>query len=302
MDTENTLRRKRREFARDMIGLTILLAITLPFAVQKYAPRQHPHALRVTFLDVGKGDAAVIETPSGKDVVIDTGGKLREGGDQGERVIAPFLRAHGKERITALILTHPHPDHIGGAAGLLTAFPTTALFDNGSGEEFPEVRRYRQIAQERRVAYRTMARGTLLSIGDGVNLRVLTPPRTAALGRINNFSIVIRLEYGKTAFLLTGDAEAESEEEMLANGQNVACNVLKVGHHGSRASTSQELLEAAHPQVAVISVNANNGAGYPHLELLDRLKAAGARVYRTDRQGDVTCVSDGEEIRVETER
>ena len=89
---------------------------------------------------------------------------------------------------------------------------------------------------------------------------------------------------------------------MLCSGQNVACNVLKVGHHGSNASTSAELLKAAHPQIAVISVNAGNRNGYPHPELLDRLRSAGVRVYRTDQNGNVTCVSDGARIRVETER
>ena len=133
-------------------------------------------------------------------------------------------------------------------------------------------------------------------------MRALAPPRTTTAGRVNNSSIVLRLEYGQTAFLLTGDAEADSESEMIASGQNLSCNVLKVGHHGSNASTSAELLAVAHPQIAVISVNAGNGAGYPHPEMLDRLRAAGVRVYRTDRNGNITCLSDGAHIRVDTER
>ncbi|MCW3095102.1 MAG: hypothetical protein JWL77_720 [Chthonomonadaceae bacterium] len=290
---------------RDMLGLAALLAITLPFAVRQHT--QHSVAssartLRVTFLNVGKGDSAVLETPSGQVVVVDTGGKLANGADHGSRTIAPFLRSHGRGRISVLLLTHPHPDHISGAATLLQEFPVGVLLDNGVNADSSEVRRYRQIAQDRGVPCHVGARGLVITLGEGITLRALAPPRTTAAGRVNNSSIVLRLEYGETAFLLTGDAEAESESEMLAGGQNLACNVLKVGHHGSNASTSAELLAAAHPQIAVISVNANNGAGYPHPEVLDRLRTAGARVYRTDLNGNVICLSDGAHVQVETER
>jgi competence protein ComEC len=289
---------------RDMLGLSVLLAITLPFVFRQHAEQSQKQApmLRVTFLDVGKGDAAVIETPSGNVAVVDTGGLMSDGADHGETTIGPFLREHGRARIGVLVLTHPHPDHISGAATLMNDFPVNFLFDNGLGGEVPEVQRYRQVARRKQIRYHAAARGTSISLGDGVMLRLLAPPQTSATGRINNSSIVIRLDYGKTSFLLTGDAEAESEAEMLASGQNVACTVLKVGHHGSRASTSPELLAAAHPQIAVLSVNANNRAGYPHPEVLERLRAVGARLYRTDRNGHVTCLSDGDHVRVETQR
>jgi competence protein ComEC len=303
MRPDKTARKSDFSVLRDMLALAILLAVTLPFAFREHTRQQQAPILRVTFLDVGKGDAAVIETPSGKVVVVDTGGKLGSGaGDHGSRTIAPFLRAHGKERIAFLLLTHPHPDHISGAVSLLNAFPVAGLVDNGVAADSAEVRRYRQAAQDRNVRLFVGARGTTISLGDGVVLRLVAPPRATAAGRVNNSSIVVCLEYGKTAFLLTGDAEAESEGEMIAADQNLACNVLKVGHHGSNASTSAALLSAAHPQIAVISVNANNSAGYPHPELLDRLRAARARVYRTDQNGNVTCLSDGTRIRVETQR
>lgn len=288
----------------EILGLAILLAITLPFAFRQHALENRTHPLRVTFLNVGKGDAAVIETPSGKVVVVDTGGKLSNGtdADHGSRTIAPYLRAHGTERISVLLLTHPHPDHISGAATLLREFPVGVVLDNGIDTDAAEVRRYRQAARERNVPLHVAARGTSLSLGEGITLRAVAPPRTTTAGRVNNSSIVLRLEYGQTAFLLTGDAEADSEAEMIASGQNLNCNVLKVGHHGSNASTSSGFLAAAHPQIAIISVNAGNGAGYPHPELLDRLRAAGVRVFRTDRNGNITCLSDGAHLSIETER
>jgi len=295
------MRKQTLGTVRDMVGLALLLAVTLPFAFRQHAVEQQASALRVTFLDVGKGDAAVIETPSGKVIVVDTGGKLADGADHGSRTIAPFLRAHGRNKIGVLLLTHPHPDHISGAATLLNTFPVSVLIDNGVDAHLPEVQRYRQAARDREVPVHLGARGTSISFGEGVTLRMLAPPRNNAAGRVNNSSIVLRLEYGKTSFLLTGDAESDSEAEMLASGQKVDCNVLKVGHHGSNASTSPELLAAAHPQIAVISVNAGNRNGYPHPELLDRLNKAGAKIYRTDKNGNVTCLSDGTQVRVETE-
>ncbi len=302
MRPPQTTRKRALGGLLEMVGLALLLAVTMPFAIRQHALEAQKASLRVTFLDVGKGDAIVIETPSGKVMVVDTGGKLANGADHGSRTIAPYLRRHGRERLSVLLLTHPHPDHISGAATLLTEFPVGALLDNDVDAGLPEVRRYRQVAQERGVPWHRVARGTVITLGDGVALRVLAPPRTTAAGRVNNSSIVLRLEYGQTAFLLTGDAEAESETEMLSTGQNVACNVLKVGHHGSRASTSAELLAAAHPRIAVISVNAGNGQGYPHPDLLERLRGAGAKVYRTDQHGSITCLSDGAQVRVETER
>ena len=275
--------------------------------------------LRVTFLDVGKGDALVLETPSGKCLVVDTGGTLSGGSDRGRTVVAPFLRSRKRKSLDLLLLTHPHPDHVGGAATLLEQFPVALLVDNGLDSTAKAYKRYREVAEKRRVPCVIGARGWCYDCGDGVVLRALAPPQrkadapmlsTIAMrdvmpadnSGVNNSSLVLRVEYGKTAFLLTGDAEADSENDMLRARQPLACDVLKVGHHGSKKSSSAAFLKAAHPRYAIISVNANNRNGHPAPEVLERLQAVGAHILRTDERGHITALSDGRSIQIETQK
>ncbi len=289
--------------------------------------------LRVTFLDVGKGDAIVLETPGGKCLVVDAGGTLGRNNDRGRTVVAPFLRARKRKRIDLLLLTHPHPDHVGGAATLINQFPVLSLVDNGLDSTVASYKAYREAANKRKVPCVIAARGWCMDCGDGVVLRALAPDkppknlpiaalraldgRVGATGlprkwqaaadangnkEVNNSSIVLRVDYGKTSFLLTGDAEAESEDEMLQSRQPLACDVLKVGHHGSAKSTSARFLQAVKPRYAVISVNADNRNGHPAPSVLERLQKAQAQIFRTDQNGNITCISDGRALRVEPAR
>jgi competence protein ComEC len=307
---------KRKYMARmtllERVALALLIvasgaaAFQRPFqaALFRAAGRETHSArpLRVTFLEVGKGDAMVIETPAGKTLVVDAGGVFGEGDDQGRRVVAPFLRSRGIARIDTLLLTHPHPDHVGGAKTLIEQFPVGLVLDNGVNADSALVRPYRSAAKERGIPCREVRRGATLDADQGVTISALAPTAETLRGKVNNTSIVLRVEYGRTALLLTGDAEADAESEMIRSGQPLACDVLKVGHHGSRASTSEEFVAAARPRYAVISVSANNRMGYPHPEVLERLEKTGARLYRTDRNGAVTCLSDGASVHIETAR
>jgi competence protein ComEC len=265
--------------------------------------RRSSHELRVTFLDVGQGDAIIIETPGGKTLVVDTGNLISDGSDDmGRRVVAPYLRQRGINRVDILILTHPDSDHIGGAATLLTQFPTDLLLENGqfARSDSPLVAPLLETASSRRAKVKSARRGQVLVLGDGVTIRVLAPTPEALPGPENDASIALRIEYGERAFLLTGDASEVEEAELVASGQPLACDVLKVGHHGSLTSTTPEFLAAARPRFAVICVGERNTHGHPRREILERLTAIGAQIYRTDRQGAVTCRTDGMTIQVET--
>jgi competence protein ComEC len=285
--------RKRAVF----VALVLLCALLFALPLLRGDARQ----LRVTVLDVGKGDAIVIEAPMGETAVVDVGGLLPNGRDRAREVVLPYLRQRRIGRVQTLLLSHPHPDHIGGAASLINGVTVGEVVDNGESQEDPLVRRYREAAQSRNVPCRQARRGETISLGDRVLLRVLAPPATAQ-GRTNNTSIVLRVEYGMTAFLLTGDVEAEAENEMIATDQPLTCQVLKVAHHGSNQSSTAPFLSAARPRFAVISVNANNRNGYPDPAVLERLKAVGAETYRTDRNGNVMFTSDGSSVGVEPAR
>ncbi len=265
--------------------------------------RSQPPVLRVTFLDVGQGDSLVIETPSGKVLVVDTGGVARDGGDnQGQRVVVPFLQSEGVNRIDALLLTHPHADHIGGAKTLIERFPVGLLMDNGQASASPLMTAYLDAARARSLSYKAARPGQQIDCGDGAMLKILAPTEAATHGSPNNASLVARLEFGQVAFLLTGDAEAEEEEDLLARGANLACDVLKTGHHGSRTSSTSDFLAAAHPRAAVISVGARNLYADPNPEVVARLQAGGAQVYRTDERGAITCRTNGQTVEIETMR
>lgn len=259
--------------------------------------------LRVTFLDVGQGDAAVIETPSGQTLVIDTGNLDADGADDmGRRVVAPYLRQRGINQINVLFLTHPDTDHIGGAATLLEQFPTDLLMDNGqfTHSESPVAARVLQTASTRRVPFRSARRGQELTTGDGVTIRILAPTSAALFGSENDASIVLRVEYGQTAFLLTGDAGATAETELLTSHQPLLCDVLKAGHHGSRTSSTPAFLDAAHPRIAICSAGRRNAHGHPTREVLERFAARNVKIYRTDQHGAITCRTDGITLHIET--
>lgn len=256
--------------------------------------------LRVTFLDVGQGDAAIIESPSGKTLVVDAGGLLPAGDDEGRRVVAPYLRYRGINHIDMLLLTHPHADHIGGAATLIDRFPVSLLLDNGAPSVSPALTHLLTEAHTHHVPSQRAHQGQILDFGDGVVARVLAPNASSPTGPENEACVVLRVEYGRTAFLLDADAEADEEAAMTRSGQPLNCDVLKVGHHGSHTSTTPGFLAAAHPRLAIISVGAHNLYGHPSPEVLERLQDEGARIYRTDKNGAVTCLSDGVTVRAET--
>ena len=261
----------------------VLLAMDAAALFSRFAISKPPQTLRVTFLDVGQGDAAVIESPSGKTILVDTGGVSHEGADdEGRRTVAPFLRSRGINRIDLILLSHPHTDHIGGAKTLLTLFPVGLLMDNGQDADKPPVADILTAAQIHHTAYRAARRGQIIELGDGTVLRVLAPTEAETHGTVNNGSMVLRLEYKRTAFLFTGDAETDEENDLVTDKMPLACDALKVGHHGSDSSTTPEFLAEAHPHFAIVSVGRHNLYGHPRQDILQRLTDSGATTYRTD--------------------
>jgi competence protein ComEC len=257
-------------------------------------------ALELHLLDVGQGDAVALRTPRGRWILVDAGGRWR-GGDAGRRTVVPHLRRRGGAT-ALLILTHPHADHIGGAVAVLEALRPPEIRDAGfvlGQSGYAEV-----LGAARRVAARwqRVRPGAVLAI-DGVELTFLAPDSawTAALDDPNAASAVVRVRYGAVRFLLTGDAERAEERWMLDRwgAEALAAEVLKVGHHGSRTSTSPPFLAAVRPRVALVSVGAGNRYGHPTPDVMRALAAAGATVLRTDQLGPVVLRTDGRRLEAE---
>ncbi|HZL21017.1 MAG TPA: ComEC/Rec2 family competence protein, partial [Polyangia bacterium] len=254
--------------------------------------RRWSSGLTVTFLDVGQGDAAVIEAPGGATMLIDGGGTRDGQFDTGARIVEPFLRARGIGRLQVVALSHPHPDHLNGLFRVLERFEVGAFWSSGDDGHNPEYRRLVALARQRgvpipEVVTTALGGARIEPLGPYVDDRVGAPVGLS----VNDASLVLRVGFAGRALLFPGDLEADGEGELVGRrdlGQIVAADVLKVPHHGSRTSSSDELVAAVAPRLAVMSLGWHNQFHFPAPEVLARYAAAGARVLRTDRDGAVT--------------
>lgn len=249
--------------------------------------------LEVHMIDVGQGDAIALRTPRWRWILVDAGDQWRDS-DVGARVVAPYLQRRGGE-IAAFILSHPHADHIGGAASVIRRLPVGFVWDGGYLQPSLVYETTLAAARERGVAWRSARAGAPIEI-DGVRLTVLSPDSSeiAAAPDANAASVVVMAEFRGVRILLTGDAEAEVEARLARRlGRNLQADVLKVGHHGSLTSTTAPLLEQVAPRVALVSVGAGNRYGHPSPYVLRALEKGGTQVLRTDDVGSIVVSIDG---------
>ncbi|HYG60298.1 MAG TPA: DNA internalization-related competence protein ComEC/Rec2, partial [Symbiobacteriaceae bacterium] len=284
-----------------LTGITWRLALADP-----------PDTLAVTFLDVGQGDATVIQAPGGVTMVVDAGVTIppdpksgRPGWDAGQEVILPFLADQGVERLDVLVLTHADTDHAGGGAAVLEGIPVGAVLTDTNEATEQAYLKALALADGQGVPVRRPAAGEQIRLGPWVVLEVLNPPSrpfTGTRSDDNANCLAFRLRYGQVAMLFTCDLEAVNEAQLVADGAPIRADILKVAHHGSGHSSTSPFLEAVRPRWAVISAGNGNRYGHPHAEALQRLTAVGARIYRTDRNGSVTVRTDGNTVRISSAR
>ena len=283
------------------------LALAAAVAIHPFAPRLNKGRLELTVLDVGQGDSLFLAFPDGRTMLVDGGGLpgsfyvrgVRPGIDVGEDVVSPFLWSRGLKRIDVVALTHAHEDHLGGLSAVLRNFRVGELW---VGRDV-QTAAYRSLLDEavaRGVPVIHHVRGDTFD-WDGVQGRVLWPAdNDPGKSPSNDDSLVLRLEQNDEALLLAGDIERPDENALLRDPQPLSADFLKVPHHGGKTSTTEGFLEAVHPKFAAISVGDPNPYGHPSPEVLERIQAEGARLYRTDRDGAVSMLSDGHNIEIHT--
>jgi len=252
--------------------------------------------LSVTVLDVGQGDSIFVRSPEGKVLLID-GGISKAG----RSVVLPFLKKMGVNNIDLLVLTHPHDDHVAGLPYVMNNVSVSRVLDIGLPHTSAYYMNFLKLVENNRIKYTVAKSGQKFFLGSAT-ATVLAPfGEGENSGRdLNNNSVVLRLVYGRTSFLFMGDAGFEEEAALLARGIVLKSDVIKIGHHGSSTSTSDDFLGRVAPRFSVISVGKVNRYGHPSLRTIQTIKDSGSKLYRTDIDGAVTITSDGKTIRIRT--
>ena len=250
--------------------------------------------LTFAMLDVGQGDALFIESPTGTQVLVDTGPprKILSGL---ARVMSPF-----DKNIDAIIITNPDQDHIGGFADILKAYKVGQVFQSGTQNDSKTFQNLKADIKNRNIPDILARKGMRLHLGGGAVIDILFPDRDVFDWSPNDGSIVGKLSYGDISIMLTGDSTIKTEKIILSESSNILeSDILKVGHHGSRTSTSLDFINVVKPEYAFISNGKDNKYGHPHQEVLDDLAAHGAKIFRTDLLGTIIVKSDGKYVNIQ---
>ena len=278
------------------LGTLIVLIFLTIFFFYLWRKESGEHVLTVAFLDIGQGDAIFIEAPNGNQVLIDGGpGKsiLRELG---------AVMSFSDRSIDVVLATHPDADHIGGLPDVFLNYEVSLFMEPGVDAEtelYKEVKGKMERSKNGKIKEILARRGMRVDLGGGVALEILYPTGDVSNWETNDASIVVRLVYGETEFMFTGDAPMKTERALMyldPSFENMNSDVLKVGHHGSKTSTSPEFVSAVSPEYAVISVGSENRYGHPTAQVLETLQKEKIKILRTDTEGRVVFKSDGEKI------
>lgn len=288
--------KKAKKLELIVFGIVAAALIIYSYLSNNNADMVNPTAssgiLQASFIDIGQGDSALIKPSSGENILID-------GGDKGSgEVLRKYFAENSISKLDAAIVSHYHADHAEGIYELMNEFPIDVIY-------MPNVKTRPGLhddlanrASKKGIEIKYIAAGDKITFKDGTVFDVLFPNENIYSNKgndgevnINNDSLVIKVSYGETDFLFTGDLESDAEKK-LATAENLDCEVLKVGHHGSKTSSSKEFLNAASPEYAVISAGRNNRYKHPHGQTLDRLESFGIKIYRTDLSGNITITAD----------
>ncbi len=282
------------------LGLLIVAIIAIIMVVRLYIVLpdndvDHIFAgkLDVKFLDVGQGDCEIITLPDGRNIIIDAGK------NETEEDLVSKLTKKGFKRFDYVVITHPHEDHIGGMAKIIESFEIGEVYMPNKTTNTKIFSNILTALENKNCKVVEAKNGVVMIDEDNIKAEFLAPC-SSGYKDINNYSAVLKLTYNNFKFLFAGDAGEDSEMEMLESGQDLSADVLKVGHHGSKYSSTTAFIKKVNPKYAIIEVGKDNSYGHPAKDTLYRLKKA--KVYRTDEKGTIDVVCDGNKLTVLTEK
>lgn len=287
------LRIKRRKFKYYCLSLFFLLFILFcPLLIKNYSTQKiNPHLMYVHYINVDQGDSMLIQV-NNKNILIDSGPK------SGKKHLINFLNTHKISTLDYVIATHPHDDHIGNMASVINTYKVKSFYAPKVYSSTKSFEMMVDALMTHNLKIIPIARGcSTIDLGSDTCVEVFSPINES-YDNENNYSPVMKITFGNTSFLFTGDAETEVENALLSLNDNLQCNVLKIGHHGSSSSTSELFLKEVNPEYAVISVGRNNMYGHPNKDILSRLKQSGINIFRTDLKNNITFISDKNKISI----
>lgn len=251
--------------------------------------------LQISYLDVGQGDSAYIKV-NDFDILIDAG--PRSDSDK----LMEQLKEKNIDDFEIVIATHPHEDHIGGMTKVFEEYDVESFYMPKATSTTKTFENMINAVKNEGLKVQVIKEGTSFDLGEGAKIEVYSPIQDS-YDNLNNYSPIMKLIYGNNTFIFTGDAEKEVEKEVLEKySNNLNADVIKFGHHGSSTSSSEEFIEAISPRYGIISCGVDNSYGHPHRETLDVINKMDIKTYRTDKQGEITIISDGNEIEIKTEK
>lgn len=262
----------------------------------------HKPLLKIIFFNVSQGDASLIQLPNKKNLLIDggPGGDDYSRFDAGKKIILPYCTKNNIKKIHALIMTHPHSDHIGGLLSILKNFPVECIYDCGMPHTSELYYQCLEIIDKKRIKYKIPTSGDTIQLDPKVQISILHPLKNWKYQKeANNNSIVIMMRYGQIKCLFTGDIEKEVEK-ILIHHYSLESTLIKIPHHGADTSSSDDFIKAVNPKIGILSVGKHNSFNHPSMEVIKKYKGQNTKILRTDIVGHIMFITDGNHYTLKT--